>query len=138
MFVLDGTGMIFGRIASQIAKKLLEGEEVHVINAEKLVIIGNPKQISDRYLVKRRLKNKGTPERSPKWPKLPHMLVKRMIRCMLPRDSPRGRAALKRLRVYTGNPKKLEKNMEFENSKFDGMSKHITIHNLCVRMGYSG
>lgn len=138
MHVLDGTNMKLGRLASQITKKLLQGEEVHLVNAEKLVIVGNPKQISQRYLTKRGLKHKGTPERSPKWPKLPHLLVKRMIRGMLPRDSSRGRDALKKLRVYTGNPKDLKTDLKIENAGFDGMSKHITIDELCRSMGYQG
>lgn len=138
MLVVDGTNMVFGRAASQIAKRLLLGEEVHLVNAEKLVILGNPDQISERYLVKRGLKNKGNPERSPKWPRLPHFLVKRMIRGMLPRKSSRGKDALRRLMAYTGNPKKLEQNLKLEKASFDGISKHMTIHDLCRKMGYSG
>ncbi|MFN7990946.1 MAG: 50S ribosomal protein L13 [Candidatus Micrarchaeia archaeon] len=136
--IVDGTDMIFGRLASQIAKKLMRGEEVHLINAEKLVIVGNPKQISQRYLTKRGLRNKGTPERSPVWSKVPHLLVKRMIRGMLPRESSRGKLALKRLRVYSGNPKKLEGAAKMEGASYDGISKRITIHELCKSIGYSG
>jgi ribosomal protein L13 len=66
------------------------------------------------------------------------MLVKRMIRGMLPRKSSRGVAALKRLRVYTGNPKKLETNLKLDDADFDGVSKHLTIHELCKSIGYSG
>ncbi|MEW6035646.1 MAG: 50S ribosomal protein L13 [Candidatus Micrarchaeota archaeon] len=138
MQVVDGTNMVFGRLASQVAKRLMQGEEVHLINAEKLVIVGNPKQVSARYLTKRGIKHKGTPERSPVWPRIPHMLVKRMIRGMLPRESSRGRDALKRLRVYTGNPKKLEGSLKLEKAGFDGVSKHITIHELCKSIGFPG
>jgi|WetSurMetagenome_2_1015567.scaffolds.fasta_scaffold210235_3 large subunit ribosomal protein L13 len=138
MQVIDGTNKIFGRLASRLAKKLVTGEEVHLINAEKLVIIGNPKEICQRYLTKRGLKNKGTPERSPVWPRIPHMLVKKMISGMLPHENSRGRAALKRLRVYTGNPKKLEAAVKIEGADFDGLSKHVTINELCKSIGYSG
>ena len=138
MLVVDGTNMVFGRAASQIAKRLLAGEEVALVNAEKLVVVGNPVQISERYIVKRGLKNKAKPEHSPKWPRLPHLLVKRMLRGMLPRKSSRGKDALRRLKVYTGNPKKLEQNLKLEKASFDGVSKHITINDLCRKMGYSG
>ncbi|MEW6721729.1 MAG: 50S ribosomal protein L13 [Candidatus Micrarchaeota archaeon] len=138
MHVVDGTDKIFGRLASQIAKRLMLGEEVHLINAEKLVIVGDPKVVSGRYLTKRGIRHKGTPERSPVWPKIPHMLVKRMIRGMLPRESARGRDALKRLRVYTGNPKKLDSTLKPEKAEFDGISKHITIQELCRSIGHSG
>ncbi len=138
MQVIDGTDMVFGRLASQIAKKILLGEEVYLINAEKIVIKGDPKQIRERYLEKRGLKNKGTPERSPVWPKVPHMLVKRMIRGMLPRKTKRGLAALRRLMVYTGNPKNLKTSLEIEGADFDGVSRHITIQELCRNIGYTG
>lgn len=138
MQIIDATNMVFGRTASQIAKRLINGEEVHVINAEKFVLVGNPDQIIERYLVKRGLKNKADPEKSPKWPKVPHMLVKRMVRGMLPRESSRGKAALGRLRTYTGNPKNMEQNLKIEKAAFDGLSKHITIHDLCRRLGYTG
>lgn len=138
MIVVDCSNMIFGRVASQAAKRMLGGEEVHLINAERMVICGNPKAIADRYKVKRRLQNKGTPEHSPKWPRVPHLLVKRMVRGMLPRKTARGRAALKKLMVYGANPKSLKGNITFEDAKFDGLSKHITIRQLCDALGYSG
>ena len=138
MHIVDGTNMIFGRLASQIAKRLMKGEEVHLVNAERMVIVGRPEQIAQRYLTKRGLRNKGTPERSPVWAKIPHLLVKRMVRGMLPRETARGKAALKKLMVFTGNPKKLEANLKLEKASFDGISKHITIHQICRRIGYMG
>lgn len=138
MTVVDGSSMVFGRLASRIAKRLLLGEEVHLINAEKLVIVGNPSQIRERYLVKRGIRHKGRPEKSPVWPKVPHMFVKRMVRGMLPRESSRGREALKRLRVYSGNPKNLSGDMKVEDAAYDGVSKHLTILEICRSIGYSG
>ncbi|MBI5227529.1 50S ribosomal protein L13 [Candidatus Micrarchaeota archaeon] len=137
MITVDGTNMIFGRLASQVSKKLMMGEEVQLINCEKIVIKGNPKQIADRYLEKRGIRHKGTPERSPVWSKVPHMLVKRMIRGMLPRESSRGKAALKKLMVYSGNPKNAQA-VTLESASFDGVSKHLTIYELCKKIGYQG
>jgi large subunit ribosomal protein L13 len=138
MQVIDAKDTIFGRAASQIAKKLINGEEIQIINAEKFVIVGNPEQIVQRYLTKRGLKHKGNPELSPKWPKVPHMLVKKMVSGMLPRKSSRGKDALERLMVYTGNPKNIDENLKLEKVSFDGLSKHITLHDLCKRIGYTG
>lgn len=138
MQVIDATDMIFGRTASQVAKMLLGGEEIHIINAEKFVIVGNPVEIAGRYKQKRTLKNKADPTKSPKWPKVPHMLVKRMVRGMLPRENSRGKAALGRLMVYTGNPKNMEQNLKIEKASFDGLSKHITVYELCKKIGYVG
>ncbi len=138
MQVLDATNMIFGRAASQIAKRLILGEEVRIINAEKFVLVGNPEQIVERYLIKRRLRHKGNPEKSPTWSKVPHLLVKRMVRGMLPIKTASGRAAIKRLKVFTGNPENLNQNLKLEKASYDGLSKHITVHDLCKKMGYSG
>ena len=138
MAVVDGTNMVFGRLASQVAKRLMSGEEVHLINAEKLVIVGKPSDITGKYATRKSIKHKGKPEKSPSWPRLPHLLVKRMIRGMLPRESSRGRAALHRLRVYKGNPKNMSVDTKVEKAEFDGISKHVTIHELCRSMGYPG
>jgi len=138
MAVVDGSNKIFGRVASQIAKRLMLGEEVQLINAEKLVMVGSPAQITGRYLTKKGIRHKGRPEKSPVWPRIPHLLVKRMVRGMLPRESSRGRAALHRLMVYTGNPKKLVGDVKFEKAEFDGMARHVTIQELCRSIGYSG
>jgi large subunit ribosomal protein L13 len=138
MLTIDGTNMIFGRLASQVAKKLMNGEEVNLVNAEKMVIMGNPVQISGRYKLKRTIKHKGTPEHSPVWSRVPHMLVKKMIRGMLPRKTTPGKDALARLKVYTGNPRNLKENIKLENATFDGVSKHITVHELCRSIGYTG
>ncbi|MFH1393690.1 MAG: 50S ribosomal protein L13 [Candidatus Micrarchaeota archaeon] len=138
MIVIDCKNLIFGRVASHAAKQALNGEEVHLINAEQMVVCGNPTQISDRYKQKRRLQNKGTPEHSPRWPRVPHMLVKRMVRGMLPRKTMRGREAMKRLMVYAGNPKNLEGNAKLAKAEYDGVTKHITILGLCKSLGYTG
>lgn len=137
MIIIDGTDIIFGRMASVLAKKALEGEEVYLINAEKIVLSGNPKSIIDKYAARKAAKHTGNPEFSPKWPKVPHMLVKRMIRGMLSFRTSRGRAAYKRVIVYTGNPKEL-KAAEFGFRKYDGIAPHITIERLCQMIGHQG
>lgn len=136
--IVDGSEMIFGRLATTLAKKLLSGEEVHLINAEKIIIKGKPEVIFQRYLTKRGIKHKGTPERSPVWSKVPHMLVKRMVRGMIPKENSRGKEALGRLMVYTGNPKNLQMNLDTKEAKFDGRTRFITISELCRKLGYSG
>ncbi len=135
MIVIDGTNVIFGRMATFVAKKALSGEEIRVINAEKIVLTGNPSVIVERYLQRRRAKHTGNPELSPKWPRVPHMLIKRMIRGMLPWKTARGKSAYKRIIVYSGNPKELKAG-EIAIKKYDGVSPHITVQKLCEMMGY--
>ena len=137
MAVIDGTDMILGRLASIIAKTIINGEEVHVINAEKIRVIGNPIQIVERYAQKRRLQNKGTPEHSPHYPRVPHLFVKRIIRGMVPYKRATGRAAMKRLRIYAGNPKALENTAKYEELRADDKKRSITIGQICRQLGYN-
>jgi large subunit ribosomal protein L13 len=138
MTVIDGNGMIFGRLASRIAKKVLSGEEVQLINAERMVISGDPKSLTKKFQMRRLAQNKGTPEHSPHWPRVPHMLVKRMLRGMLPWKSARGRAAYKKLMVYSGNPKNLVPGAALENPERKKGAKSMTILQLSKMLGYSG
>lgn len=137
MSVIDGTNLILGRLASNVAKMLLNGEEVHIINAEKIRLIGNSKSIVDRYLQKRRLQNKGTPEHSPHYPKLPHLFVRRVIRGMVPWKKATGRNAIKLLRVYSGNPKDLKNPVSIEGITADEKKKSITVYEVCKQLGYN-
>jgi large subunit ribosomal protein L13 len=138
MVVIDGTDAVFGRLATQVAKALLNGEEIQLINCENMLISGDPKVLIQKFLARRRIQNKGTPEYSPKWPKVPHLLVKRMIRGMLPHKTARGREAIKRLMVYTGNPKNLKADDKFARSKLNKGIRSMKIVNLCKMIGYEG
>lgn len=135
MIVIDGKNLIFGRAATFIAKKAMQGENVSLVNAEQLVIRGNPAHILDRYKARRAVQNKGTPERSPYWSRVPHMLIKRMLRGMLPRETSRGKDAHKRIMVYSGNPENL-KAESLPVAAFDGSGKFMTIMELCKLIGH--
>ena len=106
--VYDARDKVLGRLASRVAKDLMSGRSVAVINAEKAFISGNRKMIAKRYRVRLRLQEKENPEHSPYWPRRPDMLVRRIIRGMLPyHKKPSGKSAYKRLRVFVGAPKEL-------------------------------
>ena len=105
MAVIDATGLILGRMASVVAKRLLLGEEITIVNAEKAVIVGNKEEILERYREKR---ERGHKYKGPFFPKMPHLIVKRTIRGMLPWKTKRGREAFKRLKVHIGVPEDLK------------------------------
>lgn len=106
--VIDADRRVVGRLASIAAKSLLQGNKVAIINAEKAVISGNKKDIVKKYTTRVNLKEKANPEHSPYWPRRPDMLVKRIIRGMLPYRKPHGKAAYRRLLVFAGVPKAFE------------------------------
>lgn len=103
--VIDATGLVLGRMATHAAKRALEGDEVHIVNAEKAIIVGSSRRaIQEHYLFKRHV---GTMRKGPFFPREPHLIVKRTCRGMINYQSARGRAAYKRIKAHLGVPKEL-------------------------------
>jgi large subunit ribosomal protein L13 len=117
MRVIDGKDMVLGRLAAYTAKEALKGEEVAIVNCEKVLITGNKNFIMQGFRAKRM--RVGTTQKGPKYSLSIDKIVKRTIRGMLPnaRRSGRGRDALKRIKCYIGVP------AEFENTKKEVMKK---------------
>jgi large subunit ribosomal protein L13 len=103
--VIDGTNHIAGRLSSSVAKLLLQGNRVAIVNAEKIMISGKKKNIVYEYDQFLKISSILHPKHGPFHPRRPDTMISRMIRGMLPRDKPSGKEALKRLRVYIGVPK---------------------------------
>jgi len=97
--VIDGTDHIAGRLSSNVAKLLLEGNRVTVVNSEKIMISGRKKSIVGEYKQFLKISSILHPKHGPFHPRKPDTIISRMIRGMLPRDKPSGKAALSRLRV---------------------------------------
>jgi large subunit ribosomal protein L13 len=108
--VIDASGLIMGRLSSSVAKDLLlNGEtEIAIINAEKCIVSGSKKMVIEQFITRREL-NHG--RKGPFYPRMPDMILKRTIRGMLPYQQERGRQALKRVKIYIGEPS------EFKNVK---------------------
>jgi large subunit ribosomal protein L13 len=105
MAVLNAENCVAGRLASIVAKRLLKGEEIMLINAEKARVNGNPEAI--RAFFDEKIK-RGDPYHGPFYPKTSERLLRRIIRGMLPFHKPRGREAYKRLKVYSAVPDELK------------------------------
>jgi len=108
--IIDADGATLGRLSTSIAKRLLNGEEIVVVNSEKAIVSGKKASIKEAYTHKREL---GTYRKGPFYPRMPDKIVKRTIRGMIPYQTPKGRLAFKRLKCYIGVPK------EFEGKKFE-------------------
>lgn len=103
--IFDASNLILGRMATVIAKRLLLGESIIILNAEKAVVSG--KRLSRVGETKRKLEI-GHPRKGPYFPKQPDRFVKRTVRGMLPRKKPKGMDAYRRLRVFVGVPKEFK------------------------------
>ena len=109
MTVLDATDQVLGRFASVVAKRLLKGEEIHVVNAEKALITGGRAALVTEYLQKTHMGSTASRMRGkgPNYPRRPDRVLRRVVRGMMPYQTPHGRASFKRLRVYVGVPPEL-------------------------------
>ena len=133
--IVDAKGLILGRLASNVAKLLLQGETVIILNAEKAAISGKKQQIVQEA---KAFLEVGHPRKGPLHPRRPDKIVSRTVRGMLPRRKPKGVAAYKRLRVYLGAP------LEFEDKKIQTISEasadklkspYITVGELAKEIG---
>src|SRR3989344_6198463 len=103
MKIIDGSGMVLGRLASHTAKEALKGEEIAIVNCSEVIITGNIKKIEEEFLEKR--SRIGSSLKGPKHSRKTEKIVKRVIRGMLPNyRQGRGRDAWKRIKCYIGIP----------------------------------
>lgn len=135
MKIYDAENQILGRLCTAIAKDLLKDEEVIVVNSEKSVLSGNPKQKIKHY--QERIA-RGEPHKGPFYPKYPDEIFRRTVRGMLPFDKPKGRKAFKKLKVFIGVPEEL-KNKQKEKVQIADASKlktsYITLEKLSLSIG---
>jgi len=138
--VIDASGHILGRLSSKIAKRLLNGERIVVVNVEKVIITGEKYMVFERYKEKY---DRGSKEKGPYFPRHPERIFKRTVRGMLPWKSSRGREAYRRLRVFVGVPEEL-KNMNFEVieeailEKVSKTDKYVSLAEVSRHLGYRG
>ena len=106
MAIVDATGHVVGRLASVLAKRLLNGEEIVVVYAEKAIVTGRKKVVFEEYRARHQRGSTASRMRGigPRYPRRPDMILRRTISRMMPYQQPRGRSALKRLRVYLSVP----------------------------------
>ena len=124
---VDATDQIAGRLSSKVAKLILSGKKVVVVNSEKALISGSRTSVVNQWKERLELGSKVNPIYGPIHPRRPDNILRRMVRGMVPRKKPKGAAAMKRLRVYVGVPTavKVDKMTKFEDS---GASRPIPVY----------
>ncbi len=134
--IIDAENLILGRMASFAAKKLLEGEEIIIINAEKTAVIGSKDYLFRKYKQRIDRADIANPRKGPHFPRTPEGIVKRAVRGMLPYRKARGREALKRLRVFRGTPEKYKKAEDVPlHSVLERTSRYITVGDISRFLG---
>ncbi|MBI2665335.1 50S ribosomal protein L13 [Candidatus Woesearchaeota archaeon] len=137
MKIYDGENMILGRLAAEVAKQALMGEEVKVINSEKVFISGQRHAVFLR--AKEQRDRKGYPLKSAVHSRLPERFVRRTIRGMLPWKSPRGKDAFGRVLCYKGVPAEFagQKPIVVEKAHIKKLAtlKYVSVGEVCKAIG---
>lgn len=136
--IINADGLILGRMASIIAKRLLKGEKLAVVNAEKAIISGKRKS---KIREAKEFLEVGHPGKGPMHYRRPDRILRRTVRGMLPYKQSKGKQAYKRLRVFIGVPDEL-KNRELETIE-EAQAKRLTcpyftLGELAKEIGWSG
>ena len=137
--IINGENLILGRLANHAAKAALLGEEVKIVNCEKVVITGNKANIIEDY--KHRIE-RGHNIAGPFYSRQPDKLVRRAIRGMLPYKYTRGREAYAKIKCYNQIPDAL-KNADLETVERvhinrNKAGKFVNLRTICKEIGDYG
>jgi large subunit ribosomal protein L13 len=126
--VVDATDHVAGRLSSQVAKLLIKGNRVSIVNCDKIMISGTRSNIINEYREFLEINSINHWKHGPKHPRRPDTIMKKMIRGMLPKEKPSGKEAHKRLRTYIGSPKEIKslKKIKFEKAMIRKSSSNYT------------
>ncbi len=129
--IVDAKNQVMGRLSSEVASLLLDGEEIEIINSERAVITGRPENTVEKYLKKKSI---GDAKHGPFSKLKPERILRNSIKGMLPTKKSRGREALKRLSVVRGNYE--EREGEVVSKKTDDIkTNYITLEELSEKIG---
>jgi large subunit ribosomal protein L13 len=135
--LINADGLIVGRMASKVAKKLLNGEKVIIVNAGKAVISGKKKS---KVAEAKTFLEVGAPRQGPFHRRRPDRILRKTIRGMLPFKQPKGKTALKKLKVFIGVPEDLKDQQmvtfkEAQAAKLKG--PYFTLAELAKEIGWN-
>jgi len=135
--VIDGKGLIFGRLASNVAEMVLSMDDVIVLNAEKIVVTGNPDMTMALFKHKVDV-GECTKRKGPFYPRRADLLFKRCVRGMIPYGKTTGKEAYRRVHVFVGVPKQFQGADDLvrppESVRFV-KGKYITLGEIAERLG---
>ncbi len=135
--IINAEGLILGRMSSIIAKRLLKGEKITIVNAEKTVLSGKKKS---RVSEKKEFLEVGHPKKGPFHYRRPDRIVTSTVRGMLPYKKPKGKQAHKRLKAFIGVPEGL-KNEKMETLAEARSEKlkcpYFTLSELAKEIGWN-
>ena len=135
--LVNAEGLIVGRLCSKVAKRLLNGEEVIILNAEKAVFSGKKKS---KVLEAHIFLEVGAPRRGPFHYRRPDRFLRKAVRGMVPYKQPKGKNAYKRLKVFMGIPLELKDQQMItftEASSANLKGPHFTLGEMAKEIGWN-
>ncbi len=132
--IIDGRDHILGRLSSVVAKKILEGEEVVILNARDVLVTGDKYRTFADY---KQIDDLGKIRKGPYNPRRADLIMKRTVRGMIPFKQPKGRDAYRRLKVFVGVPKEMEgiKPERIEDAMILNTSRYTTLGEVAKFLG---
>jgi len=139
--VVDATNHIAGRLASNVAKLLINGNRVSIVNCEKIMMSGTRSNHIQEYREFLEINSIINYKHGPKHYRRPDTVMAKMIRQMLPFDrKPSGKESFQRLRTYIGSPKEIKsiEKIQFEKAKIRKTASNYTqLGELCRVIGWT-
>jgi large subunit ribosomal protein L13Ae len=141
--IIDCKGHLMGRLASIVAKKLLEGKKIICVRTEGINISGS--HIRNKlgfllYLQKRMMSN---PRRGFYHHRSPAKMFIHTVRGMLPHKTYRGQVAMARLQSFEGIPSQFEKKSRvivpeaFRITRLRPLRAYSTLGNIAAEVGWN-
>ena len=107
--VIDCRGHMLGRLASVVAKELLNGQKVVALRCEEINISGSLYRNKVKYARFVRKRTNTNPKKGPFHFRAPAKIFWRTVRGMLPHKTQRGQLALGRFKTFEGMPHPYDK-----------------------------
>eukprot|EP00761_Pharyngomonas_kirbyi_P011099 gb/GECH01011123.1/.p1 GENE.gb/GECH01011123.1/~~gb/GECH01011123.1/.p1 ORF type:complete len:213 (+),score=34.94 gb/GECH01011123.1/:1-639(+) len=107
--IVDANNHLIGRLASVVAKHLLQGHKITILRCERLVKSGTMKRNKHLFSAFLRKRMNTNPKKGPLHFRAPSRMFYRCVRSNIPYRTSHGKAAIKRLKAYDGVPLRFAK-----------------------------
>lgn len=143
VIVVDAKGHLIGRMASYVAKQLQLGQKVVIVRCEQVLISGKHYRNKLNFMEFLRKRTSTNPKKGPIHQRDPSRIVWRTIRGMVPHTTPKGAAAMGRLKCFDGCPVSLnaKKKMVIPDAlkavRLRPRSKYSVLGNIAKECGWT-
>lgn len=107
--IIDAKGHLLGRLASIVAKELLNGQRVTLVRCEGILMSGSPVRTKMRFARFLKKRTNTNPKKGPIHHRSPAKVFYRCVRGMVPHKMKRGECAMSRLTCFEGVPSPYDK-----------------------------